>query len=170
MEGWGLLFAIRKHLMGSEGGLNGQIGLNFIGGGPCQYQQEGKNTKTPNQIRVTLLCHGVPEILTLHAPWSWAQCKSAGLGNGSVWKLEIFWVIFLVPYIPQTLPKISDARSIWEFCSSVQSIWDFCSGVQNQTRQDAPRFVKNSSRRSEIYETIPKHLKEIKQYIKNVNQ
>ena len=66
MEGWGLLFAIRKHLMWSEGGLNGQIGLNFIGGGPCQYQQEGKNTKTPNQIRVTLLCHGVPEILTLH--------------------------------------------------------------------------------------------------------
>ena len=125
---------------------------------------------TPYQIRVTLLCHGIPKILTLHAPWSWAQCKSAGLGNGSVWKLEIFWVIFLVPYIPQTLPKISDARSIWEFCSSVQSIWDFCSGVQNQTRQDAPRFVKNSSTRSEIYETIPKHLKEIKQYIKNVNQ
>ena len=38
----------------------------FHRGGPCQYQQEGKNTKTPNQIRVTLLCHGVPEILTLH--------------------------------------------------------------------------------------------------------
>ena len=62
----------------------------FHRGGPCQYQQEGKNTKTPNQIRVTLLCHGVPEILTLHGmskmdfePEFWNPQKlSYGVKNG----------------------------------------------------------------------------------------
>ena len=42
MEGWGLLFKVRKHLVWSGGGQSGQTCPNFIRGGPCQEHQEGK--------------------------------------------------------------------------------------------------------------------------------
>ena len=63
-------------------------------------------------------------------PWSWAHCKCAGLENGSVCILEIQWGIFLVQYISQTLPRIPDA----------------------------PLSKNKPGRRSEIFETISKHL------------
>ena len=63
-------------------------------------------------------------------PWFWAHCKCAGLENGRVCISEIYWGIFVAQYISQTLPKIPDALL----------------------------SKQNSGRRSEIFETIWKHL------------
>ena len=42
MEGWGLLFSVRLHLVWSGGGRSGQTCLNFIRGDPVGSSRKGK--------------------------------------------------------------------------------------------------------------------------------
>ena len=42
MEGWGLLLAVRLHLVLSGGGRSGQTCLNFIRGDPVGSSRKGK--------------------------------------------------------------------------------------------------------------------------------
>ena len=51
MEGWGLLFSVRLHLVWSGGGQSGQTCLNFIRGDPVGSSRKGKwLTKIGDQL------------------------------------------------------------------------------------------------------------------------
>ena len=75
-------------------------------------------------------------IVTYRSPWSWAHCKCAGLGNGSVCNLGIKWVVLIWPYISQMLLKIPDAPLLGNYpdapgffkqsqsvCSMILKLW-----------------------------------------------